>query len=71
MPEGMVRLLSGQLVTEEDASQVIPGQLPPEARWPTPTDVVPDIGLQPPEDGCPHADELEHVRAELASFPPT
>ncbi|NNC22526.1 hypothetical protein HJC22_43370, partial [Corallococcus exiguus] len=67
MPAGMVRLLSGQLVTEEDASQVIPGDLPPEARWPTPTDVTADVGLQfPGDESCSHADELERVRAELA-----
>ncbi|WP_147450023.1 hypothetical protein, partial [Corallococcus carmarthensis] len=67
VPAGMVRLLSGQLVTEEDASQVIPGDLPPEARWPTPTDVAPDVGHQlPGDESCSHADELERVRAELA-----
>ncbi|NNC10171.1 hypothetical protein HJC10_46220, partial [Corallococcus exiguus] len=67
VPPGMVRLLSGQLVTEDDAGQWIPGELPPEARWPTPTDVAPDVGIQfPGDESCSHADELEQVRAELA-----
>ncbi|NRD61483.1 hypothetical protein HRD49_06930, partial [Corallococcus exiguus] len=81
VPPGMVRLLSGQLVTEEDASQVIPGQLPPEARWPEegePTRETPEAPTyrrEPAGACCAHTfdpealhDELDALRAERAQL---
>ncbi|MCY1043306.1 hypothetical protein OV208_18460 [Corallococcus sp. bb12-1] len=73
VPTGMVRLLSGQLVTEADARQVLPGPLPPEARWPTPPDepdaapsLQPALHLDDVSMACPDTHELDWLRAELA-----
>ncbi|NOJ96666.1 hypothetical protein HMI51_27480, partial [Corallococcus coralloides] len=79
VPPGMVRLLSGQLVSEEEAAQVIPGELPPEARWPEEaapaqeTPVAPTYRREPAGACCAHTfdpealhDELDALRAERA-----
>ncbi|MBZ4373281.1 hypothetical protein [Corallococcus sp. AS-1-6] len=80
VPPGMVRLLSGQLVSEEEAAQVIPGELPPEARWPgeaspAPEAHAPTYRREPPGACCAHTfdpealhDELDALRAQAAQL---
>ncbi|NOK38518.1 hypothetical protein HMI49_35515, partial [Corallococcus exercitus] len=80
VPPGMVRLLSGQLVREEEAAQVIPGELPPEARWPDEASPVPESNAptyrrEPAGACCAHTfdpealhDELDALRAQAAQL---
>ncbi|RKI09820.1 hypothetical protein D7Y15_23260 [Corallococcus sp. AB030] len=74
----MVRLPSGQLFSEEEASQWFPGALPPEARWPddaqsAPAAEAPTYRREPAGACCAHTfdpealhDELDALRAERA-----
>ncbi|MHA7631649.1 hypothetical protein [Corallococcus sp. M7] len=80
VPPGMVRLLSGQLVSEEEAAQVIPGELPPQARWPSeaspaPESDAPSYRREPAGACCAHTfdvgalhDELDALRAQVAQL---
>ncbi|RKH02965.1 hypothetical protein, partial [Corallococcus carmarthensis] len=80
VPPGMMRLLSGQLVSEEEAAQVIPGELPPEARWPSeaspaPEPEAPTYRREPAGACCAHTfdpgalhDELDALRVQVAQL---
>ncbi|MCY1047572.1 hypothetical protein OV208_40105 [Corallococcus sp. bb12-1] len=75
-PAGMVRLLSGQLVTVEDAQQVLPRARPPGTPAPArdgASDDAPTYRREPAGDCCAHTfdptslhDELDALRAEVA-----
>ncbi|RKH14338.1 hypothetical protein D7V97_03395, partial [Corallococcus sp. CA053C] len=76
VPAGMVRLRSGQIVTEEDASELLPRARPPGERAPArevPADAEPTYHRTPASACCAHTfdpealhDELDDLRAEVA-----